>query len=146
MGVQNRTDFTNVAFVLHGTGRVKVGTVLQDAGRSGAMVRHTLMQRNPATLKWQSFTDETATDGTQWPRGILMADLTEAEIKAADVLNVPILIGGVIVDKNALVIENSKTLATVINVPTNINTTVEDFLAMVGIHFQDTDDIDSFEN
>jgi hypothetical protein len=146
MGVQVRTDFSNLAFVLMGTGKVKVGTVVQDAGRTGAMVRHTLMARNPATLKWNSFTDETATDGTQFPRGILMADLTEAEIKAGDVADVPILVGGEITDKNQITIENSKTLATVINVPTNFNTTVEDYLAMVGIYMQDTDDIDSFEN
>jgi hypothetical protein len=132
---------------MEGTGRTHdAATVVQDAGRSGAMVKHTLMAQVAASGKWTSFTDETATDGTQYPRGILLADLTEAEIKAGDVANVPILAEGVVYDLNQLVIENSKTLATVINVPVNFNHRVDAYLALCGITFQDTIDIDGFEN
>lgn len=146
MSVQTRTDFSNLAFVLQGTGKYKVGTVAQDAGRSTVMARHTLMAYNPTTQKWEPFTDETAVDGTQYPRGIMQAELTAAQVVAGDVSDVPILVGGVIIDKNALVIENSKTLATIVNVPTNLNSSVEDLLRWSGIYMQDTDDIDGFEN
>jgi hypothetical protein len=111
------------------------------------MVRNTVMAYDPATGKWNSFTDETATDGTQFPKGILMADLTEAEIVAGDVVDVPILVGGCCtVDVGLLVIENSKTLATVINVPAGINTTVEDELRKIGIFVESGIAVDRLEN
>jgi hypothetical protein len=146
MGVQTSTDLTNLPFILQGSGAFKVGTVLTDGGRSGAMVKNTLMSYNPTSKKWVPFTDETATNGQQYPRGILRATLSEAEIQAGDVLNVPILVRGVIVDKNQLVIENSKTLDTIINVPAGFNTAVEDYLRMVGIFMKDSEAIGNFEN
>jgi hypothetical protein len=92
------------------------------------------MAYNPTTAKWEPFTDETATDGTQYPRGILQRTLTEAQIKAGDVSDVPIAVGEGIFDSAQLVIENSKTLATIINVPANFNTSVEDFLRLLNLY------------
>lgn len=144
MAVQVKTDLTNKPFVLNLNPKVKDSeVVVQDAGRSGAMAINTLMVFDPATSKWNSFTDETATDGTQFPRGILMKALTEAEIKAGDVADVPILVGEAVVDSAQLVIENSKTLDTVINVPANLNTAVEEFLRQLNIYMESTIDITS---
>ena len=146
MGVEARSDITNVAFILEGSGAYRdPQTILQDAGRSGDIVAQTLMAYNPTSKKWVPFTDETATDGTQFPRGILLDTITEAAIVAGDV-EAPILVRGEIVDKTGLVIENSKTLDTIINEPLNLNTSVQDFLAMVGILVEATIDIDEFEN
>lgn len=148
MAVQVNSNLTNEPFFLSGTRVSKEAeTVVQDAGRSGAMVKYTLMAYDPATGKWNSFTNEAATDGTQFPRGILMADLTEAEIKAGDVVDVPIVVGGGFTfDSSQLTIENSKTLATVINVPANFNTSVEDFLRMVGMYPESTQSQDAFQS
>ena len=111
-------------------------TVAQDAGRVGDMVVNTLMAYNPSTKVWVAFVDETGTNGTQFPRGILMRTLTEAEIKAGDVADVPILVGEAIVDLAQLVIENSKTLDTVINSPAGINIRVEDYLRLLNIYME----------
>lgn len=148
MAVQATQNNTTVPFSRDGEGFVKDNeVVLTDAGRSGDMAPYTLMAQNPTTQKWVPFTDNTATDGTQTPKGILLINLTEAQIKAADVVDVPILIGGrgLVVDKNQLVIENSKLLTTVINVPTNTNKTVESCLREIGIFMQDTVDIDAYQ-
>lgn len=148
MSVQTRQDNVNFPFIRAGTTYTKESqTVVQDAGRSGAMAKNTVMAYDPATSKWNSFTDETATDGTQFPRGILLATLSEAEIKAGDVVNVPILVGGCCtVDLDLLVIENSKTLATVINVPAGLNTTVELELRKLGIFVEAGIAVDRLEN
>lgn len=149
MAVQAQTNITTVPFIRGGVPYEKDNEVLvQDAGRSGSMVAYTLMAQNPSTLKWEPFSDETATDGTQWPRGILMATYTEAQIKAADIPDVPIIVGGkgLVIDEGQLVIENSKTLATVINIPANTNKTVETVLREIGIFVQITQDVDAYQN
>lgn len=142
MAVQVKTDLSNKPFILALMGLVKSAQVVaQDAGRSGDLVFGTLMAYNPTTAKWVPFTDETATDGTQIPKGIIMRTLTEAEIQAGDVAAVPILVGNAIIDTAQLVIENSKTLATVVNVPAGLNQSVEDLLRWAGIYTEDTIDI-----
>ena len=99
-------------------------------------------------LKWEPFTDETETDGTQWPRGIIMKTYAQADIVAGDIADVPIVAGGMglVIDDGQLVIENSKTLATVINVPAGTNKTVETVLREIGIFVQVTVDIDAYQN
>lgn len=145
MALQSQTDFTNYPEETDDNTKIRESeTVAQDGGRSGAMVRNTLMAYDPGNANWVPFSDETGTDGTQYPRGILKADLTEAEIQAGDVDDVPIMIKGTL-DKNQLTIENSKALTTVINVPTNFNTTVEDYLRMVGIFMEDTISVNAAE-
>jgi hypothetical protein len=147
MAVQVENDVTTVPFIRRGPALTKeAATVVQDAGRGTAdMVQYTLMVYDPATSKWNSFTDETATDGTQFPKGILLKTLAAADIVAGDVEDVPILVGDAVIDQNQLVIENSKTLATVVNVPANLNQSVEDLLRWVNIYTEDTVDISSYE-
>ena len=145
MAIQNSANLSNLPFVI-GTEKAytkDAEVVVQDAGRgTTAMAIYTLMIQDPATEKWNSFTDETATDGTELPQGILMKALTAAEIVAGDVVDVPILIKGT-VDEQQLVIENSKTLATEI---TSQQLTVERYLGGAGIYVRDTTAIDGFEN
>ena len=143
MAVQRATNLDNKPFVLSGEAKNKSKqTVVQDGGRSGDMVENTLMSHDPATSKWTSFTNEAATDGTQIPTGILARTLLEADIIAGDIVDVPIIVGGPItIDSAKLVIENSKTLATVVNVPTNLNKTVEELLRLIGIFTESTVDI-----
>jgi hypothetical protein len=144
MAIQASSNISNLPFII-GTEKAyskDAEVVVQDAGRSTAMAIYTLMVQDPATEKWNSFTDETATDGTELPQGILMKALTAAEIVAGDVSDVPILIKGT-VDEQQLVIENSKTLATEI---TSQQLTVERYLGGMGIYVRDTTAIDAFEN
>jgi hypothetical protein len=60
------------------------------------------------------------------------------------VVDVSILVGGrgLVVDKNQLVIENSKLLTTVITTEVE---TVESYLQTRGIYMQDTVDIDAYQ-
>lgn len=149
MSVQVRNDISNVPFIRMGMPLAvqrESETVVQDGGRSTDMVAKTLMSYDPATGKWAPFSDETATDGTQFPRGILLKTLAAADIAAGDVENVPILVGAAIIDRDQLVIENSKTLATVINSPDGVNVNVEDHLRTLGLYMESTVDVDGFEN
>ena len=137
MGVQTRLDNTRYPFTLSDDALVSENeTVLTDAGRSGDMARFTLMSKVSASGKWVPFTSGTATDGSQFPRGILLATLSEAEIKAGDVVNVPILRRSIF-DQNQLVIETGS-LTTTINEPANTNTRVVDWLISCGLVPEDT--------
>ena len=134
MVVQSRTDFVNYNFIVYGTGTHREDqTILQDAGRGAAdMVFGTLMAQVPSSEKWVPFTDETATDGTQLPIGILLSNVAAADIVAGDVGEINIMVTGHILDEGQLVIENSKTLATVI---TTADMTVRSFLRTTGFQF-----------
>jgi hypothetical protein len=142
MSVQVKTDLDNRPFILAKMGLIKSAqTVAQDAGRTVDMEYGTVMAYDPSAAKWVPFTDETATDGTQIPKGFLMRKLLTADIVAGDVSDVPILVGDAIVDSAQIVIENSKTLATVVNVPAGLNQTVEDLLRFLGLYPETTIDI-----
>jgi hypothetical protein len=96
------------------------------------------------------FTDETATDGDAIPQGIYVGpDIPAADLVAGDVVDNQILVGAALFDVNQLVIENSKTLNTVINATggaDNINIkTVRDYLADKGLFAEDTTDISGFQ-
>ena len=147
MSVQNSANVTNFPFILDGNSKDKpLETIAQDAGRTVDLARYTLMSYNPTTTKWVPFTDETATDGTQIPSGIVLATVEYEAIVAGDVEDVPILIANAEFDQNQLVIENSKTLATIVNVPTSLNKSVEELLRWAGLIASDTIPIDEFEN
>lgn len=148
MNVQASVDVSTHKFIKDGLAYAKSAqTVVQDAGRTVDLEENTLMSYDPATGKWHPFIDETATDGTQYPRGVILQTIPTADLVAGDVTGVSILVGGACrVDEDMLVIEASKTLATVINVPAGFNTTVEDYLRLVGIYPILTVDIDGFEN
>jgi len=146
MAVQTRTDYTNKAFVLSGEPATdEAATLLQDAGRGAvALEEFTLMSQVSASGKWVPFTNEAATNGTQIPAGIILATVTGAELVAGDVVDIPILVGiGITIDGGQLVIENSKTLATVI---TDSTLTVKAELRRQGIFTESVIDIDGFEN
>lgn len=149
MTVQTRLDNTTVPFIRNGISVAKESeTLLQDAGRSGNIVQFTLMAQITATKKWEPFTDETATDGTAIAKGIYLGDaITEAAIKAGDVVDLPILIGGAacFIDSAQLTIENSKTLDTVVGGATVEKHRVEDDLNEIGIFVETTVDIDVLE-
>ncbi len=149
MTVQVSTNNSSVPFVRAGDSLYRDSeTLLQDAGRTTPLVCGTLMAKVAASQKWVPFTDETATDGTAIPQGIYIGpDITAAAIVAGDVVDLPILVGAtVIIDEDQLVIENSKTVNTVITVGTTDLRTVMDRLAARGIFLQATVDITEFEN
>lgn len=141
--VQQKTDLSNKPFIQSGESLVKSGqTILQDGGRSTDMEFGTLLAKNPTSGKWVPFTDETAVDGTAHPRGILMRQIDAADIVAGDVEDVPVMVGKTVtIDVQQLVIENSKTLATIVNVPATLNASVEDLLRLTGIFVETTVDI-----
>jgi hypothetical protein len=145
MAVETRLDITNYPFVLSGNALTREAEVIaQDAGRLTAMAKYTLMSQIPATRKWVPFTDETAVDGTEKPQGILMASLTAAQIVAGDVSDIPIYTGGDFTfDEDQLVIENSKTLNTVIGTE---DMTVGAWIANKGMHAESTMSVNELEN
>lgn len=151
MQVQVQNNNSNIPFIRDGIRYTEQATLAQDAGRSAVLAFGTVMAKVAATQKWVPFTSETATDGTSTPTGIFIgADVTAAALVAGDVLDAPILVGGAcLVDNGQVVIENSKTLATVLTTGTTTVIqiiTVKDALAQVGIFVSDTVDITSFEN
>lgn len=153
MSLQNSLNNNTVPFIRHGLAISEADAILlQDAGRSVPLLAGTVMAKVAATQKWVPFTNETAIDGTGVPLGILMSDdVLAATLVAGDVTDVSILTGaGVLVDEGQVVIENAKTLATVILATTGIDNvftqTVKDYLANVGIRMYGTVDVSSFEN
>jgi hypothetical protein len=147
MAVQVQTD--NTLDVLYRGEIVAIKqnqTLLQDAGRSGDLLHGTLLSLISASQKWVPFTDAAAVDGSAIPQGFYVGeDIAEADIIAGDVENIQILIGGVVfVDQNLITIENSLTLATIIQVGTTDERTVAQRLESQGLYMQDTVEISSF--
>jgi len=147
MSVQSTINNKVLAFILTGLGISRVDAVLlQDAGRTVDLVFGTLMAKVAASQKWVPFTDETATDGTARPQGIFIGgDIAFADLVAGDVLDSSILVGDAVIDINQLIIENSKTLDTIIGALVE-QRTVRDELAFRGIFAEDTVTISNFEN
>jgi hypothetical protein len=145
MVVQNRQDNTYAPFIIGGEAVADDdGVITQDAGRTTVLAKYTLLSRTPADKKWIPFTDETAVDGTQLPIGVLISDdIAAADIVAGDVGNHIILRSKAIFDRGQLVIENSKTLDTVI---TSETMTVSDWLISVGLVPEYTTNISELEN
>lgn len=144
MAIENRTDNTLNPFVIGGDPVAQDNeTLLKDAGRSAVLANRTLLSRVPGTRKWVPFTDETATDGTEKPQGILMSGpITAAALAAADVTGQVILRVGRF-DAGQIVIENSKTLNTVI---TSEDVTVADYLIGMGLVPESTQNLSELEN
>lgn len=149
MTVQARQNIDNRPFLLSGCPLVdQNATLLQDAGRTTVLAYGTVMVKVAASQKWEPFTDETATDGTAIPLGIFVGhEVAAADLVAGDVLQQAIWVGGnITLDGEQLVIENSKTLATVITVGTTLLVSVRDFLKWAGIHVEETIAISEPEN
>jgi len=145
MAVQNRVDSSTYKFVKSGNAAAKTNeTIKQDAGRAADLLANTVVSLDPVNNKWVPFTNEAAVDGTEKPTGIVLDTVPQASIVAGDVTGISILVGSACyVDQNMLVIENSKTLATVIG---TLNITVEQCLRWAGIFMEPTIDISAFEN
>jgi len=149
MAVQNSSNNANIPFILSGVGVSRDDQViLTDAGRATPLLSRTLMAKIAATQKWVPFTNQAAIDGTAIPQGIYLGDdIAAADIVAGDIPDVFILVGkDVTVDVDQIVIENAKTLDTVITVGTTDLRTVRDHLANRGIFTEETVDISGFEN
>ena len=153
MSVQSRQNNSSVPFIrfAYPGALEQLAIIAQDAGRSTVLAFGTLMAKIAATQKWVPFTDETAVDGSAVPAGIYIGpNIAAADIVAGDVSENQILVGAALIDLNQLVIENSKTLDTVINATGGADNiviqTVRDFLANRGIFVEDTVDISAFEN
>lgn len=149
MAVQSSVNLKNFPLFTSGATLKKDNvTLLQDAARATPLLRGTLMAKVAASGKWVPFTDEAAVDGSSTPRGVLVSDdVPAAALVAGDVTGAVIVVGGDIatIDGQQLVIENAKTLATVIGAGVEIRT-VEDELSRIGIFVENTLDIDKFEN
>lgn len=146
--VQNRSDISNIPFIRLGTPALLIddAVLLQDEEREEVLAAKTLMAYDPTNEGWVPFTDEEATDGTQYPKGILTTDITAAALAAGDVSDVAIWVGDFICDGDQIIIENSLTLDTIVNVPAGYNTSVKDLLKFIGIFTEATVDVDGFEN
>jgi hypothetical protein len=150
MSVQASNDNITVPFIRSGVSYTKNdATLLTDGGRSTDLAKYTLLAQVAASKKWVPFTDETATDGTAVAKGVYLGDaVAAADIAAGDVTGFgPILVGGACtIDNDQLVIENSKTLDTVVGAASVEAHRVEDDLNEIGIFVEATVDIDGYEN
>lgn len=149
MSVQNRSNNANLAFILSGASfRNDQATILQDAGRSAVLAFGTVMAKIAATGKWVPLIDVALTTGAGLARGIYVgAEISAAALVAGDVVDVPILEGGACtVDTEQVVLENSLTLADVVEAATVQARTIRDDLARVGIFTEETVEISSYEN
>ena len=119
-------------------------TTASDLG-TGGLVRGSVMTYNPATGIWIPFTDVTATDGTEMPRGVFMGEDIDPHVLAAgNVANQVMCIGGPVeFGSNAIVFHNSVALTDEI---TNQNITVEGALASIGIFIEAVEFISQLEN
>lgn len=136
MSIENQSNINTRQFILFALSvalRTDKATLLVDALRTTPLLPKTLMAKIAATGKYVPFTDETATDGTGIPAGIYdpegsLGEIAAADIAAGDVEDLPILLFGAQFDSEQLIIENSKTLATVIGAGTVQAKTVQDAL------------------
>jgi len=82
MGVQITNENTNVPFILTENSLVRNCTILQDAGRTVALLQYTVMAYNATSKKWVPFTSLVATNGESMPRGIYLGDDIPATVNA----------------------------------------------------------------
>ena len=150
MTVQVSQNLSNRPFILDQSLAVSRdnAVIVGDAGRAADLAQFTLLAKVAVSGKYKAFSDEAALDGTALPDAILLSPtIPQADIVAGDVEDVIILEGGdCVIDKERLVIENGKTLQTVIASGTVNAKTVEKALKELGIFMGSTDEISSFEN
>lgn len=157
MAVQASAAVTNIPFILGGPAyQTQAATVVRDQTRSGPIVFGTVMCLDNSTGKWTPFTEVAGATGQNLPAGIILQELGHDAVEAADQTNVKILIGGALVDKNQIVLENSLTLATVVTVSSagaatsagklDCYATVEQILRWHGIFVSDSIVVAGTEN
>ena len=103
--VQARLDNTTVPLILSDSSDVRNGTIAQNEQRDGDMVKGTVMALIAATGIWTPWINVAATDGTAYPRGILLDDVAEADLQEDNVEDVPILVGNARVNEDAIVFD-----------------------------------------
>lgn len=129
--VQARQDQDTTPFILRGDPEtISIEAVfLTDGGRSTDLLFGTLVAKRASSQKWVPFKNEAATNGEAIPAGIFIGpDIAAADLVAGDVTGQAVLLAGADFDANQLVIENAKTLDTVITVGTTSLRTVKDYL------------------
>jgi hypothetical protein len=148
--VQARVNIDNTSFVIGENPqalREDAAVILTDAGRVAVLAQYTLMGKVAASGKWVPFTDETAVTGAAEYFGIYMgADIPAADLVAGDVVDVPVIYSGLKFDEAKLVIENTKTLATVIGAATIHAKTVRSALEGQDLIAQPVDTSTNYEN
>ena len=149
MAMQARLDIDTTDFTISERPALREddAVLLQDAGRSTVLAPFTLMGKIAATGKWNTFTDETDVTGLAGYFGIYMGpEIAAATIVAGDVVDLPIVYQGMTFDEDKLVIENSKTLATIVDVGTVPARSLRDAIAGQDLIAQQTRTATSFEN
>jgi hypothetical protein len=105
-----------------------------DGGRSIDLETFTLLSQYEDNQDYTSFVNEAAADGTAIPAGIYMGPtITAADIASSDIANLDVLIFGAWFDESRLVIENAKTLETIIGTGTIHAKTVRAYLHYRGL-------------
>jgi len=84
-------------------------------------------------------------DGGSAPAGVLMQDLTAAQLIAGDVPGISILVGGAIINESMVVFEGTVTKNSVVSV-SGMNKTVEAILGWNNIYLENVVDVDAYEN
>lgn len=136
MKVQQRTDHDTSGFIIRSGPALNIadGVFKQDGGRSLDLEKFTLLSKIAVGQEWRAFVDEAATDGTAIPLGVYVgATIAAADIVVGDVANISVLVFDAWFDESKLIIENSKTLETVIGAGTIHARTVRDYLRSVSL-------------
>jgi len=147
MAIQVRNDVIIRQLVKGGVPKLKdSGIIVKNTGATKDIPNGTVLAKDPATNLWEPILDVTATDGTAVPRGIYIGDtIPVADVKAANVTNCNIIVGGPISVDDGLLLFESGTVALDDNI-TALKLTVEDALAQIGIFIQSVDFISPLEN
>jgi len=131
---------TSVAGLLEGLS-TDGGTVTAGTSRSTPILAGTVMTKIPTNSLWTPYIDPDATDGTQYPRGILLNEISPESLSAGNVGDIAILLCGD-VDSSQLVFENSVVPTDVI---ASIKVQVGDFLRQVGLFGAATVNTEEFQ-
>jgi len=147
MVVQQQTDISSHPYIIGGVTITRRVEIADDDTRSGSLVKGTVMAYDSTNENWVPWTDETATDGTQYPVGVLLDTYTEAEVQAGPISDASMIVGGdnLLLNEDLVTFENSLTKDTIINVPTNLAKAAWQILADLGIHLVDTQEGTSYE-
>jgi hypothetical protein len=142
--IENWSKVDTTPLIIGGSPMISYETIIQDGGRSGDMVYGTILGQIGASRKWRPVSPAVS-DGAQFPRAVLMRTLLEADIIAGDIDDVPLARGGgeaIVVDKNQIVWEGATTQDTLVNDPTNLNSTMRELLVWANIYVADTKNIE----
>jgi Protein of unknown function (DUF3383) len=131
---------------ISGAGMLKgklVDGALSTAGtlRVTPLPRGTVMAKDPVSSLWIPYVNPNASDGTEFPRGILLTDVDASSITNDDVTDIPLLIKGDF-DVEQLIFENGVTLTDVISTK---KVQVGDFLREIDLYYVGTVNTEEFQ-